>query len=119
MPAPASPAVSAADITAQYGQRPLHQEEHSAISTVSSRVPVISGTLARHPAPATGSMPVHGFDDIKSTRARHDAPSLARSAPLLSRRLGKRPRYPRRGPATSDGTGRVFLPQIRSRQRRP
>ena len=103
--APASPTLSAADI-ARYGQHPPHEGEHAAISMVSSRVPVINGTPARHPAPATGSIPLHGLDDIKSTRVRHDAPSPGQFCPVTEPPPGKRPRHPRvtgPPPATAQG----------------
>lgn len=105
MAAPASPTLSAAD-SAHYGQHPLHEGEHAAISMVSSRVPVINGTPARHPAPATGSIPLHGLDDIKSTRVRHDAPSPSQFCPVTEPPPGKRPRHLRVSgppPATAQG----------------
>ena len=118
--APAGPALSAADIAAHYGQRPPHEGEQAAVTTVGRGDPVISGTPARRPAPATGGLPLHGLDDIKSTRVRHDPPSPAQSCPVTEPPPAQTPAPPtRHGPATSDGAGRIFLPQIRSRQRRP
>ena len=107
MAAPASPALSAADIAAHYGQHPLHEGGHAAISTVSSGVSVISGTPARHPAPAAGSIPLHGLDDIKSTRVRHDAPSPGQILPRYWAAAWANARATHgHGPATSDGAGR-------------
>lgn len=86
---PASPSMSAADVAAHYGQRPPHEGEHAAVTTAGRGDPVISGTPARRRAPATGGRPLHGLDDIKGTRVRHDLPSPPASpAPLPSRRLG-------------------------------
>ena len=104
---PAGPSLSAADVAAHYGQRPPHEGEHAAVTTAGRGDPVISGTPARRPAPATGGRPLHGRDDIKGTRARHDLPSPGQSCPVTEPPPGhQRPRHPRvtgPPPATAQG----------------
>src|SRR5262249_38762771 len=61
---PRSPPRGAADVGPHNGPHPPHEGEHAAIETASSRGLMISGTPARHPAPATRSRLFHGLDDI-------------------------------------------------------
>jgi len=62
-------AVSAADVAVHHGQHPPREGEYAATKTASSGDPMVNGTPAWHPVPATRSISVHGLDDIKGTQA--------------------------------------------------